>query len=124
MLVSSRVRLRVDKEETQSGLASLLPGRQPYLPLAAWALVSFRASITSKRAEHALLLLRGQWTILLCLKDWAVSGGGVGTRVVQQVWAGPRRQPASLADPEGNPDETQLLSLASPQSMVSRRFIL
>lgn len=35
------------------------------------ALVSLRVSITSKKAEHALLLLGGQWTISLFLKDRA-----------------------------------------------------
>lgn len=50
------------------------PARSPAplaLPLEVWALVSLRVSITSKKAEHALLLLRGQWTISLFLKDRA-----------------------------------------------------
>ena len=39
--------------------------------LGAWAQVSFSVSITYEKAEHALLLLRGQWTISLFLKDQA-----------------------------------------------------
>lgn len=41
------------------------------LPLEAWALVSLRVSIAFKKAECALLLPGGQWTIALFLKDWA-----------------------------------------------------
>lgn len=56
-------------DETRPGLAPVL---QPRWPIGGFgALVSLRVSITSKKAEHALLLLGGQWTISLFLKDRA-----------------------------------------------------
>lgn len=64
--------------------------------------MSLRVSITSKKAEHALLLLRGQRTISLFLKDPADVWRRGGKRRGWGVWAGPGLQSASLADPEGN----------------------
>lgn len=60
-------------EEMQPSLAPVLQ---------AWALGSLSVPITSKKAEHALLLLRGQWAMSLFPEGlrWA-SGGRVGGRV-------------------------------------------
>lgn len=45
------------------------PRGLPASTLEAPALVSLSASVTSKKADHALLLLGGQWTIRLFLKE-------------------------------------------------------
>ena len=93
------------------------------LPLEAWALVSFRVSITFKKAEHALLLPRGQWTIALFLKNragWWRRGGNKSGQ-------------ASLGRPQGSNRHLRLTQKgilrspflrSRPQSMAPVKYIL
>lgn len=68
ILVSSRARLKVD-EEAHPGLTPVLQGRWPcHWRRGLWC---HSVSIAFKKAECALLLPGGQWTIALFLKDWA-----------------------------------------------------
>lgn len=99
ILVSSSARLS-GQGSTQACAHS--PGP---LAVGAWALVSLRVSITFKKAERALLLLEVNGPLHSFWRTGQAGGGGVGTRVTQRVWAGPSLQPASLANPEGNPEK-------------------
>lgn len=80
------------------------PGLPPVM-LEAWALALLSVPITSEKAGHALLLLRGQWAMSLFLKGQAGQWRKGGNTVGWPVWAGPRLHSAPLAHPEGDPEE-------------------
>lgn len=67
--------------------------------------MSLRESPVSEKAEHDLLLLRGQWTSSLFLKDPAGQRRRGGNQWVLDSQGGPRLKGKFLTDPKGNFEE-------------------
>lgn len=71
-----------------------------------WALsVSLRESRVSEKAGHALLLLRGQWTSSLFLKDPEGQRRRGGNECVLERVRAALSLKKFLTDPEGNEEE-------------------